>query len=170
MLSTLVPVSHGAAYLLSLSKTLKKLDLPSRTCNEESYDTFDVTQFTNLKSLTIGDISFNSVKVFVLENLPFLKTVSIGKNCFLNVQNADSKCFRIANCSHLKSFVVQEWSFQNCGGVIDISKLKRLKTIQIGSKDKESYNFMNASLHIHGLNSFFLLRDRSVKFGVDWTG
>ena len=152
---------------MSLKKTLTTMDLPNRTCNEESYDTFDISQFPNLKSLTIGDFSFNSVKVFILEKLPCLKAVLIGKNCFQNVQNTDSQCFRIANCSHLKSFIVQEWSFQNCGGVIDISKLRRLKTIQIGSKDKESYNFLNASLHIHGLRFFLLLRDRSIKFGID---
>lgn len=139
---------------MSLNKRLTTLNLPARTCNEESYNKFDISQFTNVKTLFIGDYSFNSVKVFHLENLSHLRNVLIGKNCFMSVENLDSKCFRIANCPHLASFIVQEWSFVNCSGVIDISKLRGLKVIQIGSKEKDSHNFTSASLKLHGLSIF----------------
>lgn len=147
----IIPATFSVNYLNSLSHTILTLQLPDRMCNEKSYTTFDISQFINLKSLTIGDFSFNHAKVFVLKNLPALKTISIGKNCFMNVENANMACFQISKCPHLRSFVVQEWSFVKCGGVIDISKLKRLKTIQIGSTSADSHNFTNASLYIHGM-------------------
>ena len=131
----------------------------------------NLSSLISLESIEIGDNSFEILK-FVelngLNGLNGLKTIKIGSNSFTQVKgewfkcyhtdeerdskaNNQSKSLRILNCESLESIQIGEFSFSDFGGGFELKNLPQLRFIQIGSTEKESYNFHFAWLVIRGI-------------------
>ena len=121
-----------------------------------NYTIFDISRFTLLESLEIGDDSFESIETFMINDLPKLRSLKIGSNSFTQVKydkiaRNESKSFHILNCESLESIEIGVNSFSDFGGEFELSNLKSLKSIKIGSIENESYNYLWSSFIIRGM-------------------
>ena len=110
-----------------------------------------------------GDDCFGSVQTFKIEGLKRLKSIKIGNNSFTQVKKANwkkdcnkannqSKSFHILDCESLESIQIGEYSFCDFGGEFELSNLKSLKSIQIGTIGSDSSNFYWSSFVIRGMD------------------
>ena len=131
-----------------------------------NYTIFDISRFTLLESLEIGDDSFGSIESFLINDLPNLRNLKIGSNSFTNIKvdafmynsasardNArnESKSFHILNCESLESIEIGAFSFLDFGGEFELSNLKSLKSIKIGKVETISLSFVWSSFIIRGM-------------------
>ena len=137
------------------------INIPDSACNNIDYTLFDFTRFTLVTSIEIGDDCFESVQTFMIEGLTRLRSVKIGKNSFTQVKKANwyyskaknqSRSFHMLNCELLESIQIGEYSFSDFGGEFELSNLKSLKSIQIGTIGSDSYNFYCSSFVIRGID------------------
>ena len=150
-----------------MDSNIISLILPNWSCNDVNYTIFDISRFTLLESLEIGNDSFGSVESFLINDLSKLRSLKIGSNSFSKVKLMDwnnddiniplmealneSKSFHILNCESLESIEIGECSFSDFGGEFELSNLKSLKSIKIGSIENESYNYLWSSFIIRGM-------------------
>ena len=145
-----------ADLMLATNNNLLKRHLVVRKkcCNVRHSLTFHISLLT---SIEIGDDCFQKVKVFKIDGLFLLKRIKIGSNSFTKKQNTygdnKSKSFHILNCESLESIQIGEYSFSDFGGEIELRNLKSLKSIQIGTIGKYSYNFYSSTFVIRGMDS-----------------
>ena len=150
----------------SLDSNITSLILPNWSCNDVNYTIFDISRFTLLESLEIGDDSFESIESFLINDLPKLRNLKIGSNSFTKLKHLDwasdvnkvielakneSKSFHILNCESLESIEIGAFSFSDFGGEFELSNLKSLKSIKIGEVENESCNFVWSSFIIRGM-------------------
>ena len=141
----------------SLDSNITSLILPNWSCNDANYKIFDISRFTLLESLEIGDDSFGSIESFLINDLPKLRNLKIGSNSFTQSKYDDfllrneSQSFHILNCESLESIEIGALSFLFYAGEFELSNLKSLKSIKIGSIENESYNFIWSSFIIRGI-------------------
>ena len=136
--------------------------IPDSACNNIDYTIFDFTRFTLIISIEIGDDCFGSVQTFKIEGLKRLKSIKIGNNSFTQVKSSDkwdgskannqSRSFHILDCESLESIQIGEYSFCDFGGEFELSNLKSLKSIQIGTIGSDSFNFYCSSFVIRGMD------------------
>ena len=129
---------------------------------------WDVSWFSDLESIEIGDNCFEKVKTFKIDGLSRLKTVKIGMDSFTQAKSTDrwneemagieSKSFHILNCESLGSIQIGEYSFSDFGGEFELKNLPQLQSIQIGSTENESYNFHCCSFVLRG--TFVMLNSK----------
>ena len=139
-----------------MDSNITSLILPNWSCNDVNYTIFDISRFTLLESLEIGNDSFGSVESFLINDLSKLRSLKIGSNSFTQVKydkisRNESKSFHILNCESLESIEIGECSFSDFGGEFELSNLKSLKSIKIGSIENESYNYLWSSFIIRGM-------------------
>ena len=117
---------------------------------------FDISRFTLIESLEIGDDCFESVNTFQIDGLNRLKTIKIGNNSFTHKKNDygydRSKSFHILNCESLESIQIGEYSFAEFAGDFELKNLPQLQSIQIGTIGSESWNFCFSSFVIRGID------------------
>ena len=164
----------------SLDSNITSLILPNWSCNDVNYKIFDISRFTLLELLEIGDDSFGSIETFLINNLSKLRSLKIGSNSFTQVNNlkigsnlfsevnytkwdndktvilsiislCQSQSFHILNCESLESIEIGVNSFSDFGGEFELSNLKSLKSIKIGSIEMDSRNFVWSSFRIRGI-------------------
>ena len=140
----------------SLDLNITSLILPNWSCNDVNYTIFDISRFTLLESLEIGNDSFGSIESFLINDLPKLRNLKIGSNSFTQVKydkisRNESKSFHILNCESLESIEIGAYSFSDFGGEFELSNLKSLKSIKIGSFENNSRNFIWSSFIIRGM-------------------
>ena len=121
-----------------------------------NYTIFDISRFTLLESLEIGNDSFGSIESFLINDLPKLRNLKIGSNSFTKskvykISRNESKSFHILNCESLESIEIGVNSFSDFGGGFELSNLKSLKSIKIGSFEMDSSNFFWSSFIIRGM-------------------
>ena len=148
--------NYGVDYFESLNSNITSLILPNWSCNEANYILFDISRFTLLESLEIGNDSFGSIESFLINDLPKLRSLKIGSNSFTQVKydkiaRNESKSFHILNCESLESIEIGAYSFSDFGGEFELSNLKSLKSIKIGSFENDSHNFIWSSFIIRGM-------------------
>ena len=107
---------------------------------------FNLSPFSHLKSLTIGDDSFGSPIEFIVNGLNELISIHIGMNSFTRSRwsyaERWSREFHVKNCGSLRELIIGRYSFSDyC--VFDLSNLPQLRTISIGTVD-QSNNFYYA--------------------------
>ena len=156
----------------SLDSNITSLILPNWSCNDVNYILFDISRFTLLESLEIGDDSFGSIESFLINDLPKLRNLKIGSNSFTQVKAVDwtsdtekydriarneSKSFHILNCESLESIEIGVFSFSDFGGEFELSNLKSLKSIKIGSIENGSCNYVWSSFIIRGMLYHYIL-------------
>ena len=134
---------------------------------------FDISRFTLIESLEIGDDCFESVNTFQIDGLNRLKTIKIGNNSFTQKKNDygydRSKSFHILNCESLESIQIGQYSFSDFGGEFELKNLPQLQSIQIGSVVSESRNFYNSSFVIRGIELILnIVMNRSSKSTIHY--
>ena len=170
----------------SLDSNITSLILPNWSCNDVNYKIFDISRFTLLESLEIGNDSFGSIESFLINDLPKLRNLKIGSNSFFDMNSLkigsipspeiiypkrdnekalmssilsiyQSQSFHILNCESLESIEIGAYSFSDFGGEFELSNLKSLKSIKIGSFEMDSSNFFWSSFIIRGMLYHYIL-------------
>ena len=132
---------------------------------EFPYNRVELTErmdiFSRMQTIVIGNGCFESVKTFKIEGLKQLKSLKIGNNSFTQVKKDDkwikskvnnlSKSFQIIDCESLEWIHIGEFSFSDCAGKFELKNLQSLRSIQIGTFNMESANFLCCSFAIRGI-------------------
>ena len=100
-------------------------------CDDYQNEVLDLSRFTELEALTIGDGCFNYVSKVSVVGLKKLKSVEIGEKSFQN-ESSDSELI-VSDCPELVSLSVGNESFKGFKG-FKVKEVKVLKTVTIGSK------------------------------------
>ena len=156
----------------SLDSNITSLILPNWSCNDVNYTIFDISRFTLLESLEIGDDSFGSIESFMINDLPKFRNLKIGSNSFTKLKHLEwnndnlnellmgalneSKSFHILNCESLESIEIGAFSYFNFGGGFELSNLKSLKLITIGFYSFPSCCFFCSSFIIEGITYIYI--------------
>ena len=118
------------------------------------FSVLDLTRFSKLESLVIGDNCFSYVTEVKMVGLKALESVEIGKNSFTQHKNDygndSNRHFYLKNCPKLKSLMVGRYSFSDYT-VIEIENVDALEAIEMGELNEESYNFAYASLELKSI-------------------
>ena len=116
----------------------------------------NLTRFTQLRSLVIGDHCLSYVTMVKLIGMSELESVVIGMRGFTKYKNTNditadpNRQFYLKNCPKLKSLKIGRYSFSDYT-VIEIENVDALEAIEIGDLNKWSYNFMYASLELKSI-------------------
>ena len=117
--------------------------------------------------LTLKNYIRLKTELFKINGLSKLKSLKIGRNCYNEMKrdyynhyrnyskekaNIKLKTFHILNCESLESIQIGEFSFSDFGGEFELSNLKSLKSIHIGTLGSRSYNFYFSSFVIRGMD------------------
>ena len=160
--------NYGIDYFESLDSNITSLILPNWSCNDVNYTTFDISRFTSLESLEIGNDSFESIESFMINDLCKLRSLKIGSNSFTKLKFSEwiinklrgitsdatsitSKLCFVLNCESLESIDIGEFSFSDFGGDFALCNMISLKSIKIGSMENLSKNFIYSSFIIEGI-------------------
>ena len=131
----------NAEDLESLSVELKSIDV--KKCEDYQNEVLDLSRFSALETLTIGDGCFNYVSKVSVVGLKKLKSVAIGAKSFQNESN-DSELI-VSDCPELISLSVGNESFKGFKEMT-LSGLDGLKRVVMGGNC-----FKNAELRVSGL-------------------
>ena len=137
----------NAEDLESLSVELRSIDV--KKCDDYQNEVLDLSHFTELEALTIGDGCFNYVSKVSVVGLKKLKSVAIGAKSFQNESN-DSELI-VSDCPELVSLSVGNESFKGFKEM-KLSGLDGLKRVTMGG-----YCFKNAELRVSGLKGLGIL-------------
>ena len=133
--------------LESLYVELKSIDV--KKCDDYQKEVLDLSRFTELEALTIGDECFNYVSKVSVVGLKKLKSVTIGAKSFQNESN-DSELV-VSDCPELVSLSVGNESFKGFKEM-KLSGLDGLKRVVMGGNC-----FKNAELRVSGLKGLGIL-------------
>ena len=151
----LFPKVYYFDFIQSIDSSITSIIIPNWTCIDNDYTIFDFSRFSLVESIEIGNDCFASVKTFQIDGLNRLKTIKIGKRSFTQRKywygNDSSKSFHILNCESLESIEIDECSFRDFGGEFELKNLPQLQSIQIGSTESDSGNFLGSSFVIRGI-------------------
>ena len=113
---------------------IEELTITNGMCNEEDWTVLDMTAFSLLRHVTIGDDCFDKVHVMKIADLAQLEDVTIGKNCFLNGGQAHklSTEFTLKNCPKVKILTIAYQSFYMFGQFA-LENLPSLEEMSIGA-------------------------------------
>ena len=135
----------------SITKDMTELVVPSNRCNSRLIKTLDLSEFTQLKSIVIGDECFENVKEVKLIGLNQLERVVIGENSFTRKKNSygydPNRHFYLKNCERLRELKIGPDSFSDYS-VCEIENVPSLEVIEMGGLNEESLNFGYASLEL----------------------
>ena len=135
----------------SITKGMTKMVVPSDRCNSEKISSLDLSEFTQLKSIEIGDDCFANVNEVKLIGLSQLERVVIGKNCFTRKKNDygydPNRHFYLKNCERLRELKIGRYSFYDYS-VCEIENVPSLEVIEMGKLNEWSANFEYASLEL----------------------
>ena len=165
--------NYGIDYIESLDSNITSLILPNWSCNDVNYKIFDISRFTLLESLEIGNDSFGSIETFLINNLSKLRSLKIGSNSFTKLKHLEwtindikgiasdatsitSKFCYVLNCESLESIEIGEFSFSDFDDFA-LYNMISLKSIKIGSMKYESHNFLRSLFIIEGITYIYIL-------------
>ena len=131
----------NAEDLESLCVELRSIDV--KKCEDYQNEVLDLSRFSALETLTIGDGCFNYVSKVSVVGLKKLKSVAIGAKSFQNESN-DSELV-VSDCPELVSLSVGNESFKGFREM-KLNGLDGLKRVVMGGNC-----FKNAELRVSGL-------------------
>ena len=141
--------------LSSIPLSVENLSFEDYSQVESTVLSFNLSPFSHLKSVTIGDDSFGSPIEFMVNGLNDLISIHVGMNSFTRSRwsraERSNREFHVKNCVSLRELIIGRYSFSDyC--VFDLSNLPQLRTISIGTTE-ESNNFYYAyDVHLIGEN------------------
>ena len=122
--------------------------------NEPDFTGFDLSGFSKLKRLEIGNDCFSYVEEVKLIGLSELESVEIGEKSFTEKRNGDgndpNRQFYLKNCPKLKALKMGCYSFSDYS-VIEIENVDDLEVIEMGDLNELSCNFYCASLELKSI-------------------
>ena len=171
--------------LQAIDKSVTSIIIPNWTCNDIDYSIFDFSRFSIIESIEIGNDCFKSVQTFEIDGLNRLKSLKIGNNSFNKLdkeflstghseeewqEGSDlSKSFHILNCESLEFIQIGEYSFSDFGGEFELKNLPQLQSIQIGTIGRKSNNFYWSSFVIRGIEMILnIVMNRSSKSNIHY--
>ncbi len=130
-----------------MDRNVETLIVDNCVCNDESFTTMDLSFFTRLKRLEVGDYSCSFVGEMKMIGLNALKRVVIGKYCFKYAGANTNRHFYLKNCKRLRELKIGLGSFEDYS-VCEIENVPSLEVIEMGELDEVSNNFCLASLEL----------------------
>ena len=129
--------------------------IPRNVCNYDGSSSFDLSTFSRLKWIIIGENNFYSVQTFRIDGLQRLRRLVVKNNSFAYIINTtnqnDKRIFHISNCELLSSIEIGNDCFISVK-TFKIDGLNRLKTIIIGNssftQNSAQAGYQTKSLHI----------------------
>ena len=117
--------------------------------NEPDFTGFDLSGFSKLKRLEIGNDCFAYVEEVKMIGLSELESVVIGKNSFTKNERGDGYDpdghFYLKDCPKLKSLKMGRYSFSDYT-VIEIENVDALEVIEMGDLEYMTGCFCRASI------------------------
>ena len=140
-----------------MEKSVEVMTVDNNVCNSKEYTELDLSSFSNLKVLEVGDYSFAFVEEVKLIGLSQLERVEIGKNSFTKckdnaVYNINRR-FCLKDCERVRELKIGCDSFADYS-VCEIENVPSLEVIEMGERvywdesSNGSYNFYYASLEL----------------------
>ena len=136
----------------SLDSTVTKI-IVDNGVSESGLTELDLTRFSQLKRLEIGDHCFSFVDELKLIGMNELESVVIGENSFMKNENSygnSNRHFYLKNCPKLKSLKIGYDSFSDYS-VCEIDNMDALEVIEMGDLDACSYVFAYGSLELKSI-------------------
>ena len=133
---------RSVAELTSLPSSVTQIIIDNGV-GDSSFTELDLSRFTQLRLLEIGNNSLCYVTTVKMIGLSELERVVIGKNSFAR----EFGHFYLKNCPSLSSLVLSCGSFSQYT-VCEIEGTASLETIIMGEPDRNSFNFRRASLEL----------------------
>ena len=122
--------------------------------SQSDFTKLDLSRFSQLKSLSVGDHCFSYVNEVKMIGLIELESVEIGMNSFTQHKNGAgndlNRHFYLKNCPKLKSLKIGDYSF-NDYTVCAIENVDALEVIEMGEVNKWSFSFDFASLELKSI-------------------
>ena len=138
---------------MSLDSTIASI-IVDNAVGVPDFSVLDLTRFSKLESLVIGDNCFSYVTEVKLIGLDELKSVEIGMNSFTQHKNWYSndpkRHFYLKDCPKLKSLKMGCHSFSDYT-VCEIENVDALETIEFGELNEASRSFFDASLELKSI-------------------
>ena len=136
--------------LLSLEGSVTEIVVDNVVCGVDLTE-LDLSRFSQLKRLEIGNHCFTFVNELKLIGMMELERVVIGENSFTKskswYRDDSSRHFYLKNCPKLKSLKIGAFSFSDYS-VCEIENVDALEVIDMGNEGKWSCNFYYASLEL----------------------
>ena len=122
--------------------------------SEGSFTELNLSRFSHLKTLVVGNHCFTFVNELRLIGLSELESVEIGMNSFTKQKNDygndPNRHFYLKNCPKLKSLKMGRFSFSDYT-VIEIENVDALEVIEVGELNERSRNLFYASLELKSI-------------------
>ena len=148
--------SHSLDLSEDLIITLQEISVANDSCNGTDVREFDLSVFTSLKSLVVGDDCFANVEKCFLVELHMLQRVKIGRYSFVkddcDTDNGidTNRHFRLSDCENMKELQLDGGSFLDYS-VFEIDNVPHLETIRFGKGINDYYGcFHWASIELRG--------------------
>ena len=131
--------------LVSLDDSVTEITIDN-SVSDSNFTVLDLSRFTRLRTLEIGDHCMSYVTTVNITGLTELESVTIGKNSFTKSKNGvlilpyPDRHFYLKNCPKLKSLKMGHFSFSDYT-VIEIENVDALEEIEFGG-----FAFYNVSL------------------------
>ena len=110
--------------LISLDSSVTEIIIDNGV-GDSTFTVLDLSRFTRLRSLEIGDYCLNYVTTVNMTGLSALESVVIGKKSFM-----EADCFSLKNCQKMKTLSIGNNSFVPCS-VIEIENVDALEVIEM---------------------------------------
>ena len=107
------------------------------SCGSESVTELDLSRYPKLKTLTIGDFSFEYVNRTKLIGMSELESVVIGRHSFYNSYGS----LYVKNCPKLEYLGIGSGSFANYV-MVEIENVDALEGIRFGELNKPYPSFL----------------------------
>ena len=139
--------------LVSLDSTVIQI-IVDNGVSAPSFSVLNLTRFSKLESLEIGDHCFTFVDELEMIGMSELESVEIGMNSFTKKKNSygndPNRHFYLKNCPKLKSLKIGHHSFSDYS-VCEIENVDALEVIEMGELNELSENFEWASLELKSI-------------------
>ena len=122
--------------------------------SDSNFTVLDLSRFTRLRTLEIGDHCMSYVTTVNITGLAELESVKIGKNSFTKSKNGvlifpyPDRHFHLKDCPKLKSLIIGHFSFSDYT-VIEIENVDALEEIEFGGFAFYSDSLELKSILIH---------------------
>lgn len=122
-----VYVVHSKKEFDKLKDSVRFVQFPPNSCNEDDFTSLDFSRFTKLENVVISNDCFSHVKKVNVANLNNLERLQIGRNAFSSQNgvsalgqplNVDSKEIIINNCPSLSSIEIGPYAFSDYSSII----------------------------------------------------
>ena len=107
-----------------LNRNVVSITIPSNSCNDEDFISFELSNYPKLKKLVIGDHALKHAKRVLFDGLDLIEELTIGRDSFSLTTEGS---LHISNCDGLRSFSAAPSSFIHfdvlqveSGGMIEI--------------------------------------------------